>query len=345
MPDATDPTTRWPEASTWMLTGGAGYIGAHIVRALLSSGRRVVVIDDLSTGVRENVPPEVPFVEANVLDRLLVTQVLREHGVHGVIHLAAKKAAGESVDRPLHYYRHNVVSTLELLEAMGEAQVNKLVFSSSAAVYGTPAVETVSEDSPTRPESPYGETKLISEWMMRDVARATPLNYIALRYFNVAGAGAPELGDRGVFNLIPLVFQALADGRAPQVFGNGYKTRDGSCIRDYIHVADLAEAHVAAVRRLDESTTTKLTETYNIGRGEGVTVFEVLDTVRAVTGIDFTAETVARRAGDPQAVSASAHAADEMLGWRATRDLHEMVRSAWDAWQFLGARAMHHHGG
>jgi UDP-glucose 4-epimerase len=322
---------------TWLLTGGAGYIGAHIIRALRAAGLRVVVLDDLSTGLPERVPAEVPLVEASVLDREAVVETLRDHEIRGVVHLAAKKAAGESVERPLHYYAENVTGFAHLLEAMVEADVERIVFSSSSSVYGNVEDDYVREDAPTRPESPYGETKLICEWLLRDVARAHGMRYASLRYFNVAGAGDPDLGDTGVFNLIPMTFQALTEGRPPQVFGDDYPTRDGSCIRDYIHVADLADAHVAAARSLEEAPL-EFGEFYNVGRGEGSTVKEVMATVRRVIGRDFEYVVTARRAGDPAKVVALADKIRAELGWVAKYDLEDMVASAWDAWQHRMSR-------
>ncbi len=316
--------------TTWLLTGGAGYIGSHVLRALQTAGFDAVVLDDMSSGVRERVPADVPFVEASVLDTDRVRAALEEHRVDGVVHLAAKKAVGESMEQPLLYYRENVGGYESLLRAMLDAGVDRMVFSSSAAVWGTPASERVTEDEPTNPISPYGETKLVSEWMLRDVARATGMRWASLRYFNVAGAGATELADTSVANLVPLVFQALTSGRRPQVFGDDYPTRDGTCIRDYIHVVDLAEAHVAAARRLDEGP---LGEVYNLGRGEGVTVKEVLDVARRITGTEFEYDVVGRRAGDPPAYFADPAKAERELGWKATRDLEDMVSSAWEALQ------------
>jgi len=314
----------------WMVTGGAGYIGAHIVRALQLQGESVVVLDDLSTGESRKVPDGVPLVVASVDDRDAVVSALKEYDVTGVVHMAAKKAVGESVERPLYYYRENVDGLLTLLEAMLDTGVTKLVYSSSAATFGTPTVERVTEDYVCVPESPYGETKLIGEWIMRDAARAHGIDFVSLRYFNVAGAGAPELGDTGVFNLIPMVFRALSTGRRPQVFGDDYATRDGSCVRDYIHVTDLADAHVVAVRRLVEGPGRL---TYNVGRGEGVTVKEVMAAVREATGLEFEYEVVGRRAGDPdQIVAVPDRIADE-LGWQASHGLADMVTSAWAAWQ------------
>jgi len=265
---------------TWMLTGGAGYIGAHIVRAFDAAGLPVVVLDDLSTGIRENVPADVPFVQASVGDSEAVRAALREHGVTGVLHLAAKKSVAESVEKPLLYWDENVGGMRSLLQSCVDEGVDRILFSSSAAVFGNPPVDFVTEETPVAPMSPYGETKLIGEWMLRDLAAATGLRWAALRYFNVAGTGAPELADRSVTNLVPMTFRALTAGRNPQLFGDDYDTRDGSCIRDYIHVVDLAEAHAAAAARLDEAP---IGEVFNVGRGEGVTVTEVFATVRAVT--------------------------------------------------------------
>jgi len=315
---------------TWLLTGGAGYIGAHIVRAFQRADVRVVVLDDLSTGIRSNVPAEVPLVVASVADQTVVSAALREHDVTGVLHLAAKKSVGESVAKPLLYWDDNVGGMRALLQACVDVGVDRVLFSSSAAVYGTPPTDFVTEQTPTAPMSPYGESKLAGEWMLKDLAVANGLRWAALRYFNVAGAGAPELRDRSVSNLIPMTFEALSAGRHPQLFGDDYDTRDGSCIRDYIHVVDLAEAHVAAARRLDEQDTGDL---YNVGRGEGVTVKEVYETVRAVTGIDFVYDVAPRRPGDPAAYFADPAKIETDLGWKARLDLEEMVRSAWEGWQ------------
>jgi UDP-glucose 4-epimerase len=317
---------------TWLVTGGAGYIGGHILRALRSVDLPVVVLDDLSTGQRDRVPGGVSFIKASVLDRAALVSSMREHGIHGVVHLAAKKAASESVEQPLRYYRENVGGLLCLLEAMIEARVDRILYSSSCSVIGTSADEWVTEESPTRPESPYGETKLVCEWLLRDVARTTGMRYAILRYFNVAGAGAPELGDLGVFNLIPLVFRALSEGRPPQVFGDDYQTRDGSCIRDYVHVVDLADAHVAGVKRLEAGD---CAETYNVGRGEGSTVKEVMQTVRKVVGRDFDYVITSRRRGDPAKVVGVVDKIRRELGWVAEHDLEAIVRSAWKAWQAL----------
>ena len=316
--------------TTWLVTGGAGYIGAHVVRELAASGRRVVVLDDFSSGLERKIPPGIPIVRASVADREAVSAALIEHRVDGVIHLAAKKAAGESVDIPLHYYRENVVGMLSLLEAMHETGVKRFVYSSSAAVYGTPFANPISEDSPLVPESPYGETKVVGEWMTRDQGIASGLSWVALRYFNVAGAASDDLGDNSVNNLVPMVFRALADGDRPRIFGDDYPTPDGTCIRDYIHVADLAEAHVAAAAHC-ESNESALA--LNVGRGVGSSVREVMNMVSEVVGSDVDPLTVGRRAGDPPASTAATVRILETLGWSARRDLRDMVASAWSAWQ------------
>lgn len=316
---------------TWLLTGGAGYIGAHVLRALRAAEVPTVVLDDLSTGIRSRVPADVPFVEANIADHDRVVGVLREHQVTGILHLAARKAVAESIADPALYYRENVVAFEQLLAAMRDAGVRAMVHSSSASVFGTPAQDKVDEEAPTLPESPYGRSKLICEWMLEDLARAGEVDFVNLRYFNVAGAGAPELGDVGEFNLIPMVFRALSDGSVPQVFGDDYPTRDGSCVRDYVHVSDIADAHVAVVRRL--SGAGRVARTYNIGRGEGVTVKEVMDAVRAVTGVQFEPMVAPRREGDPAQVVGVVDRIAEELGWRAQADLTDMVTSAWEAWQ------------
>lgn len=315
---------------TWLVTGGAGYIGGHVVRALREADLSVVVLDDLSTGRRNRVPTDVPLINADVSEKARLVAAMGEHRIHGVIHLAAKKAASESVEQPLRYYRENIGGLECLLEAMLEARVDRIVLSSSCSVIGTSDDEAVTEESPTRPESPYGETKLVCEWLLRDVAQATGMRYAILRYFNVAGAQAPELGDLGVFNLIPLVFRALSEGRPPQVFGDDYDTRDGSCIRDYIHVVDVARAHVAAAKRLEAGD---CAETYNVGRGEGSSVKEVMQAVRKVVGCDFDYVITNRRAGDPAKVVGVVDKIRNELGWAAEYDLENMVRSAWQAWE------------
>ncbi|MCX5605812.1 UDP-glucose 4-epimerase GalE [Streptomyces phaeochromogenes] len=326
---------------TWLITGGAGYIGAHVVRAMTEAGERAVVYDDLSTGIAERVPDGVPLVVGSTLDGERVARALNDHTVTGVVHLAAKKQVGESVDLPLHYYRENVEGLRVLLQAVTAAAVPSFVFSSSAAVYGMPSAARegalVTEETPCVPMSPYGETKLAGEWLVRATGRAHGLSTASLRYFNVAGAAAPELADTGVFNLIPMVFEKLTEGVPPRVFGDDYPTPDGTCVRDYIHVADLAEAHVAAARRLATAPGTDLT--LNIGRGEGVSVREMIDRINEVTGHTLAPTVTPRRPGDPPRVVASADRIAAELAWKAKYDVHDMITSAWEGWVRLHPEA------
>ena len=235
---------------TWLVTGGAGYIGAHVVRAFRAQGLEAAVLDDLSSGHRGFVPEDVPFVQGSILDTPLLVRTLAEHDVTGVVHVAGFKYAGVSVQRPLHTYEQNVTGTVSVLKAMAETDVDKVVFSSSAATFGTPDVNIVTEETATRPESPYGESKLIGEWLLRDQATATGLTHTSLRYFNVVGSGSDEVYDTSPHNLFPLVIEALLEGRTPRINGDDYPTPDGTCVRDYIHVADLAVSHVAAAKAL-----------------------------------------------------------------------------------------------
>ncbi|CAL9474113.1 MULTISPECIES: UDP-glucose 4-epimerase GalE [Streptomyces] len=322
---------------TWLITGGAGYIGAHVVRAMTEAGEKAVVYDDLSTGIAERVPDGVPLVVGSVLDGERVARALADHSVTGVVHLAAKKQVGESVDLPLHYYRENVEGLRVLLDAVTKAEVPSFVFSSSAAVYGMPDVDLVTEETPCVPMSPYGETKLAGEWLVRATGKAAGLSTASLRYFNVAGAASPELADTGVYNLVPMVFEKLTESAAPRIFGDDYATPDGTCVRDYIHVVDLAEAHVAAARALQSSPGSTLT--LNIGRGEGVSVREMIDRINALTGYDQPPTVTPRRPGDPARVVASADRAAVELGWKAKYDVEDMITSAWAGWVRLHPEA------
>ncbi|MFJ6572783.1 UDP-glucose 4-epimerase GalE [Streptomyces sp. NPDC091292] len=316
---------------TWLITGGAGFIGSHVVRSMTGAGERVVVLDDLSSGAAGRLAPDVPVVEGSSLDGDLLKRVLAEHAVTGVVHLAARKQVGQSVEQPLLYYRENVGGLATLLDAVAEAGVRRFLFSSSAAVYGNPDVDLISEDTPCAPMSPYGETKLAGEWLVRAAGRAHGIATVCLRYFNVAGCATPELADTGVFNVIPMVFDRLTRGEAPRIFGDDYPTPDGTCVRDYIHVADLADAHLAAARRLNaEQVTGDLT--VNIGRGEGVSVRELLTLIAEASGDHRPAVVEPRRAGDAPRAVASARRAAEELGWTARLDAREMVDSAWRGW-------------
>lgn len=319
---------------SWLVTGGAGYIGAHVVHAMTAAGEQVVVLDDLSTGDAGRLEelPGVPLVVGSVRDRGLVRRVLREHAVQGVVHVAGKKQVAESVADPLTYYAENVEGLVALLESCRAKGVARFVSSSSAAVYGTPDADPVAEDAPCRPLSPYGQTKLVGEWLLRDCAAAWGLAATSLRYFNVAGAVTPRLGDSGAANLVPLVFAALDAGSAPLVFGDDHGTPDGTGVRDYVHVADVAAAHLAAVHALVAGSPGG---TYNVGRGQGASVLDVLRVVGEVTGADTTPEVVGRRPGDPASVVAAVGRIERELGFRARYDLHDMVTSAWTAWRQL----------
>ncbi|WP_330345368.1 UDP-glucose 4-epimerase GalE [Streptomyces longwoodensis] len=317
---------------TWLITGGAGFIGSHVVKAMQDAGERVVVLDDLSTGRAERLPDGVPLEVGTVLDRDTVARVLCAHAVTGVVHIAGKKQVAESVERPLYYYRENVEGLRVLLDAAVEAGVGRFLFSSSAAVYGMPDVDLVTEETPCAPINPYGETKLAGEWLVSAVGARHGMATASLRYFNVAGAATPALGDDGVFNLVPMVFERLDAGEAPWIFGDDYPTPDGTCVRDFIHVEDIASAHVAAARRLAADPEARLV--LNIGRGEGVSVAEMVGLVQEVAGrTDVRPKVAERRPGDPARVVASADRIRAELGWSAERDVREMVESAWAGWR------------
>ncbi|WP_419817055.1 UDP-glucose 4-epimerase GalE [Glaciibacter flavus] len=313
----------------WLVTGGAGYIGSHIVRAFEGSGTDVVVIDDLSSGHRDFVAPDVPFYDGSILDGGVLRRIAAEHDLAGVVHVAGYKYAGVSVKRPLHTYEQNVTGTASVLSAMADAGIGNIVFSSSAAVYGTPDTALVTEQTPQSPESPYGESKLIGEWLLRDQAVAVGLAHTSLRYFNVVGSGAEDLYDSSPHNLFPLVFDALLEGRTPRINGTDYATPDGTCVRDYIHVSDLADAHVVAARRLEAGES--IEPVYNLGSGDGVSVGQIMTAISRVTGIEFEPEVGPRRAGDPDRIVASGDLAARDLDWRMRHTLDDMVASAWTA--------------
>jgi UDP-glucose 4-epimerase len=325
---------------TWLVTGGAGYIGSHVVVAMRRAGADVVAYDDLSSGVAERIG-DTPLIVGTVLDEARLVPLMQEHRISGVVHLAGKKRVEESVHDPLLYWRENVEGLRSLLAASTKAGVGSFVFSSSAAVYGAPDVDLVTEETDCRPVNPYGWTKLVGEQMVADVAASTGLRYVNLRYFNVAGAESPELADRGAANLIPLVFRQLGRRLPPLIFGNDYDTSDGTCIRDFVHVADVAAAHVAAADALARGEIAALTA--NIGRGEGVSVRAMVEVIRQITGTDTEpwAEAVVepRRPGDPARVVASADRLRERLGWKARYDVQQMVSSAWAGWQAVHAPA------
>ncbi len=315
---------------TWLVTGGAGYIGAHVVRALALAGLRPVVLDNLSSGKARFVPAGVPLVEADVNDTSAVAAALRDHAVDGIVHVAGFKYAGVSVQRPLHTYRENVTGMMSVLEAAHSLNVDKVVFSSSAAVYGTPDADIVTEDAALHPESPYGESKLIGEWLLADQARAVEgFRSVSLRYFNVVGSGTSAVWDASPHNLFPLVIDALLEGKTPRINGIDYPTPDGTCVRDYVHVSDVAASHATAAAALMADAT--LAPAYNLGSGVGLSVRQIMDAMVAVTGIDFTPEIGPRRAGDPPRIVANGDLAARDLDWAMRHDVESMVASAWNA--------------
>jgi UDP-glucose 4-epimerase len=319
----------------WLITGGAGYIGSHVVEGTQASGRDAVVIDDLSTGVKSRVPKEVDLVKASLQNSEGINQVFEDYDVSGVLHLAAKKRVGESIERPEYYWQENVGGLQNLFTAMQVHNVKNFVFSSSAAVYGQPDVPPgtlITEETPCAPINPYGATKLEGEVLSQAMADSDGLKIAALRYFNVAGAGRPELGDRYIFNLIPIVFDAIERGEQPIVFGGDYSTPDGSCIRDYVHVQDLADAHIAAMDFVEKSDAGF--KAINIGTESGASVFEVVSMIQDVSGVAIEPVVGKKRKGDPAALVADVSLAREVLGWQSTRDLRGIVTSAWEAWQF-----------
>ena len=317
-----------------LVAGGAGYIGAHVVRLLLERGEEVVVVDDLSYGTPERVKG-ASLVELDVASGQApqtLAEVMDSHGVTAGIHFAARKQVGESVERPAWYYQQNVGGMANVLLAMEDAGVDQMIFSSSAAVYGTPDVPFVTEDMGGHPINPYGETKLIGEWMMADCERAWDLKWIGLRYFNVAGAGWPDLADDAIMNLIPMVLDRIERGDSAKIFGDDYDTDDGTCVRDYIHVLDLAEAHIAALDVLAEGRQPDH-HTYNVGTGLGTSVREIIDGLRRVIGWEFPVEVLQRRAGDPPTLIGDPLSIGVDLGWKANNGVDEILASAWEGWQ------------
>jgi UDP-glucose 4-epimerase len=306
---------------TILVTGGAGYIGSHMVLELRDAGEKVVVLDNLSTGRKWAVPDGVPLLVGETGDQALVTNLIREHGVDAIVHFAASIVVPDSVRDPLAYYRNNTVNSRALIETAVAGGVRHFIFSSTAAVYGNPAQVPVKEDAPLAPISPYGWSKLMTEIMLRDAGRAYGLGHMILRYFNVAGAD-PQCRSgqtsKSATHLVKVACEA-AVGLRPKldVFGNDYPTPDGTCIRDYIHVSDLVRAHSDALRHLrggGESLT------LNCGYGHGFSVLEVIDTVKQVAGVDFKVEIAARREGDPARIVADSTAARQRLGWRPRHD-------------------------
>jgi UDP-glucose 4-epimerase len=315
---------------TVMVTGGAGYIGAHSTLALAGRGDTVVVVDDLVSGVASRIPG-IPLVRVDLagddaVDRLVET--MEKYEVDAVIHFAARKRVGESVERPAWYYQQNVGGLASVLLAMERTGVRRLVFSSSAAVYGE-AHGAIDESHPTVPVNPYGGTKLVGEQLIDDCVVAWGLSAVSLRYFNVGGAGSPELGDVEAQNLIPLVFDRIEAGEPPVIFGDDYDTPDGTCVRDYIHVSDVTSAHLTVLDRLRDAEGGHTV--LNIGTGTGTSVREVVAVISDVVGSEVQPRIEPRRAGDAAAVVAVVDRVHELTGWRATHTLDDIVRSSWAA--------------
>jgi UDP-glucose 4-epimerase len=317
-----------------IVTGGAGYIGSHMVRTLQRAGHPLVVVDDLSTGHREAIPGDVPFVQADVADRARVTEVMRSHRAEAVVHFASRIQVGESVVNPRLYYTGNLGASIALLESALDAGVTHFILSSTAAVYGQPVRIPIDETHPTTPVNPYGETKLAVERMLGSYAHAYGLKYAALRYFNAAGADAESLGERHEpeTHLIPIVLQAAAGKRGPvTVYGTDYDTPDGTCIRDYVHVNDLCDAHLAT---LDYLARGGESGAFNLGTGVGHSVKQVIGVAERVSGRSVPVVYGPRREGDPARLVASAARAAERLGWRAKRPSLEDIIA--DAWRVMG---------
>ena len=310
-----------------LVTGGAGYIGAHVAAELLKSGYSIRIYDDFSNGLHRRVDGKFrDIVDGDMLDRVKLLAAL--DGIDAVIHLAAKKSVEESVKDPLKYYENNVGGTLNLLGAMAAKGVKQLVYSSSAAVYSPNDKEAVLEDDPTAPLSPYGASKLLSEQLISSVGSAEQISNISLRYFNVVGSNIAEFGDNSKDNLVPKVFLALKNGKRPQIYGSDYPTPDGTCIRDYIHVQDLALAHLAALKKVESGY---ISQVYNVGSGKGYSVKEMMDQISKSLGRDINPEVSQARAGDSPKLIASIDKIKEQLGWSPKASLEEMIDSAWQA--------------
>jgi UDP-glucose 4-epimerase len=314
-----------------LVTGGAGYIGAHTSRLLANRGDYVLVVDDLATGSRERIP-QLPLVTLNIANGS-AAQLENLMRIEAVIHFAGQKQVAQSVAQPAWYYEQNVGSVAQLLLAMQAAEVHKLVFSSSAAVYGE-ASGSIAEDAPTTPINPYGATKRVGEQLISASSLAWPLRAASLRYFNVGGAGSPELGDTQALNLIPICFEQIAASEPPLIFGDDYDTLDGTCVRDYVHVSDVAEAHLAVLDALPQKPGNAV---LNIGTGVGTTVRQMVEAILHVSGSDLTAKVLDRRTGDPAAVVGVVDSIRELTGWSARHNVSDIVESAWQSRQYFDA--------
>jgi UDP-glucose 4-epimerase len=316
--------------STILVTGGAGYIGGHVVKELLRQGHKPIVYDNLQTGHRKASKNGL-FIEGDLSDQKKLAKAFQANSIDAVMHFAADCLVGESVRNPLKYFNNNVKNSLNLIEIMEEFNIKKIIFSSSAAVYGEPKEIPITEEHPCAPTNPYGETKWIFEKVLQAFHDAGKLNFISLRYFNAAGADPEgELGEdhSPETHLIPLVIHSSLDGTSVPVYGTDYNTPDGTCIRDYIHVDDLANAHILALRKLEKE---KMSGIYNLGNGNGYSVREVIETVKKVTGRKVAAVNSLRRPGDPARLVASSDKIKKELGWiPKSPDLETIVETAWE---------------
>ena len=317
-----------------LVTGAAGYIGSHICHELLNEGYEVVAIDDLSTGRREFLDPKVDFREGKVQDAFFLNQVFASFSTTeqvGVIHCAGHKFAGESIKHPLHYFENNTVAVHVLLSTMHSYGIRMLVFSSSCSVYGNlDTLKPARENSPLHPISPYGRSKMFAEKIIQDEIFANGLNAVALRYFNVAGNDEGQGYDISPFNLLPNLYRAISDQVAFKVFGGDFKTKDGSCIRDYVDVSLLAKAHITALKKLMSGESLEFA--YNLGSGEGASVYQIVEAAREAISPGLTSVTIASRPGDPAQILAEISLAKRDLGWEHPRSISEMVLSGWKAW-------------
>ena len=329
---------------TVLVTGGAGYIGSHMVLELVDAGERVVVLDNLSTGFRWAIAEQASLVVGDTGDQSLVSRLIRQHRIEAIIHFAASVVVPDSVRDPLGYYLNNTANSRALIECAISHGVQHFIFSSTAAVYGNPAESPVSEDAPTQPISPYGWSKLMTEIMLRDAAKAHGLNYVILRYFNVAGADPrcrTGQSSVGATHLIKVAVETALGLRPKlEVFGLDYPTPDGSCIRDYIHVSDLTRAHSDALRQLRSGNSSRK---LNCGYGHGFSVLEVIETVKRVSGVDFKVENAARREGDPARIIANSQQARTVLGWEPRYDNLATIVTHALAWEqnLIRRRAAH----
>lgn len=324
-----------------LILGGAGYIGSHMVKYLLDQGCDCIVLDDLSTGFVDSVPASVPFYQGDLANQSLLGNIFAKHGVNAVMHFAAFSQVGESVTQPQEYYDNNLAKTLVLLQSMADHGVKQFVFSSTAAVYGNPVQDRIDEQHPVNPINPYGRTKVAIEWVLEDYAQAYGLSSVCLRYFNAAGAQPnARNGERHdpETHLIPLVLQAASGRReAISVFGSDYDTADGTCVRDYIHILDLAQAHLLALEWLGKQHAGTY-KAFNLGNGNGYSVRQVIDVVKSVTGKGFKIIEADRRAGDPAVLVASADLAKQELAWVPQHlQLEKIVEHAWQ-WELQHGR-------